>query len=77
MKVSADHKVAKYGCNDLPVKVGEYWEWQNDERVLTGYYVVIAGYGCSKTYKTAREAIYGMLREHACYNIRIADCEAQ
>lgn len=77
MKVSADHKVAKYACTDLEVRVGEARDVVNGETVIVGHYVVIAGYGCSKTYRTAEDAVHGMLAEHACFNIRISNEEKQ
>lgn len=65
MKVSADHICPKYGCVDREVRIG------GDDTY--GFYVSIAGYGCSKNYKTARNAVYAMLQDHACTNIRITE----
>jgi DNA relaxase NicK len=39
-----------------------------------GYFSVsIEGYGCSKPAKTARDAVYSMLQDHACTDIRITE----
>lgn len=73
MKVSADHKVAKHACTLRDVRIGETKDVVAGKVVTAGYYVSIEGYGCSKTYRTARDAVYGMLQDHACFNIRIKD----
>lgn len=73
MKVSADHKIEKYGCRDRDVRIGEARDYINGEVKIVGYYVSIAGYGCSKNYRTAKDAVYGMLQEHACTNIYITE----
>lgn len=65
MKVSADHKVPEYACKDRPVRIG------GNER--DGFYASIEKYGCSKNYRTPREAVYAMLQDHACFNIKITD----
>ena len=65
-KVSADHVVAKHACADVicePELVPGTDLWS----------VTIAGYGCSKAYSKPRDAIYGMLAEHACTFIRVTE----
>ena len=71
LRVSADHVSPRFACNDLPVRIGEdYHSNENGEPRVT-YYAIIRGYGCSKNYHTPKDAIYAMLADHACTNVRI------
>lgn len=61
--VTADHVSPKFACKRRPVRAYRC--------VHASYSVQIDGYGCSKEYSSIEKAIYGMLQEHACTNIRI------
>jgi len=73
LRVSADHVSARFACNDIPVRIGEYRDGTKNadgtERVL--YYAGAAGYGCGHNYRTPREAVIGLLQYSACTNIRV------
>lgn len=64
--VSADHKIAKWACDNETFETGQ-------DRGSGWFYASHPRYGMSKTYRTRRDAIYGMLQDHACTNIRIRD----
>ncbi len=71
LRVSANHVSPKHACKSLPVRIGEttYTSENGVEHHL--FYAVIAGYGCSKNFRTPKDAVYGMLRDHACTEIEI------
>jgi hypothetical protein len=64
--VTADHSLAKYGCRDAQATCRQ-------DRFDGLWCAVMAGYGCSKSYRTAQEAIHAMLQSHGCYNIRLVE----
>tara|TARA_R110000823_G_scaffold5117_7_gene20397 strand:+ start:2571 stop:2780 length:210 start_codon:yes stop_codon:yes gene_type:complete len=64
--VTADHVHPDHACVDRPVKIGG-----QDGR----YYAEIAGYGCSRDYATPKDAIFAMLANHACTNIRVDEID--
>ena len=68
--VSADHVIAEYGCKDRPARISK--------DAYTGKYSAsISGYGCSKSYSAPAVAIYAMLGDHGCTNIRIYALEVK
>lgn len=64
--VTAKHKVPAYSFDRHPVRVSR------DSRYGT-FYANAARLGCSKNYKTERDAIYALFQDHACYAIEIEE----
>jgi hypothetical protein len=73
--VSCNHVVEKYRLNKelITVEYKDYRPHGGGEE----YYWFRSPYGCSKSYRTATNAIYGMLGEHGCTDIHITEAETQ
>jgi hypothetical protein len=70
--VSCGHRDPRWQRTNLPVTVSVDRQGEgNPDR----YYVSMSGFGCSKSYSTPRNAIIGMLQDHACFDIHVEDVE--
>ncbi len=62
--VSCGHAIAKYNRTNVSVTARQ-------DGFDGRWYVSMCDFGCSKSYRTPEDAIYGMLQEHGCKHIRV------
>lgn len=69
--VTAHHPVPKYNLVLHPATV----EASGDKSSGDKFYCTMATLGCGKDYATPRDAILGLVHDHAYYNVTITEAE--
>lgn len=64
--VSCEHANPSYRLDNAEVQV-------RYDSLDGTYFWSRSPFGCSKSYATAKDAVRGMLSDHACFNIRVTE----